>query len=301
MVECEHDVKRVVLVSICLRNGILAAINLSKLLLMFMSIQERQQPIIEIVDLVTAYGQRRILDGINLQILPGETMTILGRSGCGKSTLLRHLIGLSKPSQGHIFIKGQDITSLSEEEMLPIRRKIGMLFQGAALFNSMTVGDNVALPLREHTALEEPTIKIMTRMKLDQVGLAGFDDFMPAQLSGGMKKRAALARAIAMDPDILFCDEPSAGLDPIVAVGIDHLILKLKKAFHMTIVVVTHELASVSLIADRVALLDSGRIIALGTVEQLKQSADDKVQQFFNRIPDPESIDRESYLNSLIE
>ncbi|MDZ7263393.1 MAG: ABC transporter ATP-binding protein [candidate division KSB1 bacterium] len=266
-----------------------------------MSIQERQQPIIEIVDLVTAYGQRRILDGINLQILPGETMTILGRSGCGKSTLLRHLIGLSKPSQGHIFIKGQDITSLSEEEMLPIRRKIGMLFQGAALFNSMTVGDNVALPLREHTALEEPTIKIMTRMKLDQVGLAGFDDFMPAQLSGGMKKRAALARAIAMDPDILFCDEPSAGLDPIVAVGIDHLILKLKKAFHMTIVVVTHELASVSLIADRVALLDSGRIIALGTVEQLKQSADDKVQQFFNRIPDPESIDRESYLNSLIE
>lgn len=259
-----------------------------------------QQPIIEIVDLVTTYGQRRILDGINLQIMPGETMTILGRSGCGKSTLLRHLIGLSRPTRGRIFIKGQDITLLSEEEMLPIRRKIGMLFQGAALFNSMTVGDNVALPLREHTALEESTIKIMTRMKLDQVGLAGFDDFMPAQLSGGMKKRAALARAIAMDPDILFCDEPSAGLDPIVAVGIDHLILKLKKAFRMTIVVVTHELASVSLIADRVALLDSGRIIALGTVEQLKQSQDDKVQQFFNRIPDPESIDRDSYLNSLI-
>ncbi len=259
-----------------------------------------QQPIIEIVDLVTTYGQRRILDGINLQIMPGETMTILGRSGCGKSTLLRHLIGLSRPTRGKIFIKGQDITLLSEEEMLPIRRKIGMLFQGAALFNSMTVGDNVALPLREHTALEESTIKIMTRMKLDQVGLAGFDDFMPAQLSGGMKKRAALARAIAMDPDILFCDEPSAGLDPIVAVGIDHLILKLKKAFRMTIVVVTHELASVSLIADRVALLDSGRIIALGTVEQLKQSQDDKVQQFFNRIPDPESIDRDSYLNSLI-
>jgi phospholipid/cholesterol/gamma-HCH transport system ATP-binding protein len=266
---------------------------------LFMSMQP-QQPIIEIVDLVTTYGQRRILDGINLQIMPGETMTILGRSGCGKSTLLRHLIGLSRPTRGKIFIKGQDITLLSEEEMLPIRRKIGMLFQGAALFNSMTVSDNVALPLREHTALEESTIKIMTRMKLDQVGLAGFDDFMPAQLSGGMKKRAALARAIAMDPDILFCDEPSAGLDPIVAVGIDHLILKLKKAFRMTIVVVTHELASVSLIADRVALLDSGRIIALGTVEQLKQSQDDKVQQFFNRIPDPESIDRDSYLNSLI-
>ncbi len=258
-------------------------------------------PIIKIEKLETDYGTRKVLDGINLEIMPGETMAILGRSGCGKSTLLRHLIGLSRPSAGKIYIKGQDLTSLSEEEWLPIRRKIGMLFQGAALFNSMTVGDNVALPLREHTALEESTIKIMTRMKLDQVGLAGFEDFMPAQLSGGMKKRAALARAIAMDPDILFCDEPSAGLDPIVAVGIDHLILKLKKAFRMTIVVVTHELASVFLIADRVALLDGGRIIALGTVEELKQSDNEKVQQFFNRIPDPEKIDRESYLNSLIE
>jgi phospholipid/cholesterol/gamma-HCH transport system ATP-binding protein len=259
-----------------------------------------ESPIIKIEDLVTFYGQRKVLDGINLDVMPGETMTILGRSGCGKSTLLRHLIGLSKPSSGKIFMKDQDITSLSEQEMLPIRRKIGMLFQGAALFNSMTVGDNVALSLREHTELEDSTIKIMTRMKLDQVGLAGFEDFMPSQLSGGMKKRAALARAIAMDPDILFCDEPSAGLDPIVAVGIDQLILKLKKAFQMTIVVVTHELESVYLIADRVALLDGGRIIALGTVEELKQSGNEKVQQFFNRIPDPEKIDRESYLNSLI-
>ncbi|UCE04907.1 MAG: ABC transporter ATP-binding protein [bacterium] len=260
----------------------------------------KESPIIKIENLVTYYGQRKVLDGVNLDVMPGETMTILGRSGCGKSTLLRHLIGLSKPGSGKISIKGEDITTLTEEDMLPIRRKIGMLFQGAALFNSMTVGDNVALPLREHTKLEESTIKIMTRMKLDQVGLAGFEDFMPAQLSGGMKKRAALARAIAMDPDILFCDEPSAGLDPIVAVGIDQLILKLKKAFHMTIVVVTHELESVYLIADRVALLDSGKIIALGTVDQLKQSDNEKVQQFFNRIPDPEKIDRDSYLNSLI-
>jgi phospholipid/cholesterol/gamma-HCH transport system ATP-binding protein len=260
----------------------------------------KQIPIIKIENLVTYYGPRKVLDGINLEIMPGETMTILGRSGCGKSTLLRHLIGLSSPSSGKIYLKDQDITTLSEEEMLPIRRKIGMLFQGAALFNSVTVGDNVALPLREHTELEESTIKIMTRMKLDQVGLAGFEDFMPSQLSGGMKKRAALARAIAMDPDILFCDEPSAGLDPIVAVGIDHLILKLKKAFHMTIVVVTHELESVFLIADRVALLDGGKIIALGTVDELKQSDNEKVQQFFNRVPDPEKIDRESYLNSLI-
>lgn len=260
-----------------------------------------QQPIIKIDNLETYYGTRKVLDGINLEIMPGETMTILGRSGCGKSTLLRHMIGLSRPSSGNIYIKGQDITLMSEEELLPIRRKIGMLFQGAALFNSMPVGDNVALSLREHTELEESTIRIMTRMKLDQVGLAGFEDFMPAQLSGGMKKRAALARAIAMDPDILFCDEPSAGLDPIVAVGIDQLILKLKKAFHMTIVVVTHELESVYIISDRVALLDNGKIIALGTVDELKQSDDEKVQQFFNRIPDPEMIDRESYLNSLID
>jgi len=261
---------------------------------------DHQSPIIKIENLVTYYGKRKVLDGINLEVMPGETMTILGRSGCGKSTLLRHLIGLSHPSSGKIFMKDQDITILSEQEMLPIRRKIGMLFQSAALFNSMTVGDNVALSLREHTELEDSTIKIMTRMKLDQVGLAGFEDFMPSQLSGGMKKRAALARAIAMDPDILFCDEPSAGLDPIVAVGIDQLILKMKKAFHMTIVVVTHELESVFMIADRVALLDGGKIIALGTVEELKQSDNEKVQQFFNRIPDPEKIDRESYLNSLV-
>jgi len=259
------------------------------------------KPIIEIKDLVTYYGSRKILDGINLQVLPGETLAILGRSGCGKSTLLRHIIGLSKPTFGQIFIKNFNITNLNEDELLPILKKIGMLFQSAALFNSMTVGDNVALPLREHTPLEESTIKIMTRMKLDQVGLAGFEDFMPSQLSGGMKKRAALARAIAMDPDILFCDEPSAGLDPIVAVGIDHLILNLKKAFKMTIVVVTHELASVYTIADRVALLDAGRILALGTPAELTASDNPKVQQFFQRQPDPENIDREAYLNSLID
>ncbi len=256
--------------------------------------------IIKIKDLVTYYGNRKILDGINLQIKQGETIVILGRSGCGKSTFLRHIIGLSKPTSGQIFIKNHDITKMSEDELIPILKKIGMLFQSGALFNSMTVGDNVGLPLREHTHLEESTIKIMTRMKLDQVGLAGFEDFKPAQLSGGMKKRAALARAIAMDPDILFCDEPSAGLDPIVAVGIDQLILKLKKAFKMTIIIVTHELASVFMIADRIALLDAGKVIALGTVDELKASDNKKVQQFFNREPDPEEIDREEYLNSLM-
>lgn len=256
--------------------------------------------IISIRDLVTHYGNRPILQGINLDVRRGETMVILGRSGCGKSTLLRHLVGLAMPTSGQIIIKGYDLAAMSDAEMAPVLRKMGMLFQGAALFNSMTVGDNVALPLREHTRLEESTIKIMTRIKLELVGLAGFENFMPSQLSGGMKKRAGLARAIAMDPEILFCDEPSAGLDPVVAVGIDELILKLKRAFNMTTVVVTHELASVFKIADRIAMLHEGQIVAMGTPEELRSNAHRIVQQFFNRLPDAEELNSEAYLNTLV-
>jgi phospholipid/cholesterol/gamma-HCH transport system ATP-binding protein len=260
-----------------------------------------EEPIISIRNLFTHYGSRAILRNINLDIYRGETLVILGRSGCGKSTLLRHLVGLAKPTSGQVFIKGHDIARLSEDEMMPVLRKIGMLFQGAALFNSMNVGDNVALPLREHTQLEPSTIKIMTRMKLDLVGLSGFEEFMPAQLSGGMKKRAGLARAIAMDPEILFCDEPSAGLDPVVAMGIDKLILKLSQAFKMTIVVVTHELASVFAIADRIAMLHEGSFVTVGTPEELRASADPVVRQFMNREADGEEIDREKYLSTLVE
>jgi len=259
------------------------------------------EPLISIRNLQTHYGARQILKNINLDIYRGETMVILGRSGCGKSTLLRHIIGLAKPSSGEIIIKGNDIAKMSEEEMMPVLRKIGMLFQGAALFNSMTVGENVAMPLREHTKLEASTVKIMMRMKLESVGLGGFDDFMPAQLSGGMKKRAGLARAIAMDPEILFCDEPSAGLDPVVAVGIDQLIIKLNQALKMTIVVVTHELSSVFLIADRIAMLHNGSVLAIGTPEELRANTDPIVQQFLNREADEENIDREKYLKSLVE
>jgi phospholipid/cholesterol/gamma-HCH transport system ATP-binding protein len=257
--------------------------------------------IISIRDLVTHYDGRVILQGINLDIRRGETMVILGRSGCGKSTLLRHLVGLSAPTSGRIIIKGFDLTAMMEEEQVPVRRKLGMLFQSAALFNSMTVAENVALPLREHTELEPSTINIMTRIKLELVGLAGFENFTPDQLSGGMKKRAGLARAIAMDPEILCCDEPSAGLDPVVAVGIDNLILKLQRAFKMTIVVVTHELASVFMIADRIAMLHQGRIVALGTPEELRATNDPVVKQFMNREADEEEVDRERYLNSLVE
>ena len=258
------------------------------------------EPIIKIRNLHTSYGNLKVLKGINLDIFPNETIVILGRSGCGKSTLIRHLIGLDKPTEGEIYIKGVEIVKARENETEDIMKKVGMLFQGSALFNSMTISENVALPLVEHTPLEKSTIDIMTRIKLDLVGLAGFEDFMPAQLSGGMKKRAALARAMAMDPDILFCDEPSAGLDPIVAVGIDHLLLKMQKAFKMTIVVVTHEIASVFTIADRIALMHEGEFKFIGTKEEMKASTDPYVNQFLERRPDEEVMDKDRYLSSLM-
>src|SRR5262249_16499849 len=183
------------------------------------------QVMISLRGLHVSYGDREILHGINFDVMRGETLVILGGSGSGKSTLLRTLVGLEKPGSGQIWIKGKDITAVSEAELDEIRRKVGMSFQGGALFGSMTVGENVALPLREHTKLEDSTIEIMLRLKLEQVGLSGFEDYMPSQLSGGMMKRAAVARAMAMDPEILFFDEPSAGLDPIIAAGIDELIL----------------------------------------------------------------------------
>ena len=251
---------------------------------------------IVVENLVTYFDERRILDNINLRVRKGEVLVVLGGSGCGKTTLLRHLIGLLQPRSGHVYINGQDITRLTEEQLNEIRKKMGMLFQGAALFNSMTLGDNVALPLREHTRLAEPTIKIMTRIKLGLVGLAGFGGFKPAQLSGGMKKRAGLARALAMDPEILFFDEPSAGLDPIIAAEIDELILKLKRAFRMTMVIVTHELASAFLVADRILMLDEGQIIAMGTPEEIRANPNPRVQQFLNREPNIEMQDDEKYL-----
>jgi phospholipid/cholesterol/gamma-HCH transport system ATP-binding protein len=228
-------------------------------------------------------------------------LVILGGSGSGKSTLLRTLVGLERPSSGQIWIKGQDIAAISQGEMDEIRKKIGMSFQGGALFGSMTVGENVALPLREHTRLEESTIEIMLRLKLEQVGLEGFEYYMPSQLSGGMKKRAAVARALAMDPEILFFDEPSAGLDPIIAAGIDQLILELKKAFRMTIIVVTHELASAFLIADRMVLIDKGVIVAIGPTEEMKASTQPRVRQFLDRVAEPEVARELDYLQMLTE
>ena len=258
-------------------------------------------PMISLRDLRVGYGEREILHGVTFDVMHGETMVILGGSGSGKSTLLRTLVGLEKPTSGEIWLRGKNIATSSADDMDEIRRKLGMSFQGSALFGSMTVGDNVALPLREHTELEESTIDIIVRLKLDQVGLAGFEDFMPSELSGGMKKRAAVARALAMDPEILFFDEPSAGLDPIIAAGVDQLILELKKAFHMTIVVVTHELASAYLIADRMVLVDKGYVVAIGKTEEMRASTHPRVRQFLDRVPEPAVSEEMDYLQMLTE
>jgi phospholipid/cholesterol/gamma-HCH transport system ATP-binding protein len=266
--------------------------------------RERQDPggvAISVKDLRVKYGEREILHGISFEIQAGETLVILGGSGSGKSTLLRTLVGLELPSSGEIWMHGKNFASMSEVDRDELRKKLGMSFQSGALFGSMTVGENVGLPLHEHTVLDNSTIDIVIRLKLDQVGLSGFENYMPAQLSGGMKKRAAIARALAMDPEILFFDEPSAGLDPIIAAGIDELILKLKKAFKMTIIVVTHELASAFLIADRMILLDKGFIVADGTPQELQQSQHPRVRQFMDRVPEPELTGEIDYLQMLTD
>ena len=259
------------------------------------------EPMVSLRDLRVSYGDREILHGISFDVLPGETMVILGGSGSGKSTLLRTLVGLERASSGEVWIRGKNIAAISQDEMDEIRKHIGMSFQGSALFGSMTVGENLALPLREHTKLENSTIEIMLRLKLEQVGLAGFEYYMPSQLSGGMMKRAAVARALAMDPEILFFDEPSAGLDPIIAAGIDQLILELKKAFRMTIIVVTHELASAFLIAGRMVLIDKGNVVAIGTTQEMRNSKQPRVRQFLDRVAEPEVARELDYLQMLTE
>ncbi|MCB1733592.1 MAG: ABC transporter ATP-binding protein [Gammaproteobacteria bacterium] len=258
-----------------------------------------REPVIRVRDLVTHYGERQILKGVSLDVYSGEIMVIMGGSGSGKSTFLRFLLGLHVPTSGSIELLGQDITQLDSQEMYALRKKMGVSFQGGALFNSMTVGENVQLPLREHTDLDDATIEIMSRLKLELVNLGGFDKLMPAQLSGGMVKRAALARAIAMDPRLLFFDEPSAGLDPVVSAELDELILKLRDALNMTIVVVTHELDSAFKIADRITVLDQGDILLVGTVEEVRNSDNSRVQDLLNRRPRDETIDPDAYMARL--
>ena len=227
-------------------------------------------------------------------------MVIMGGSGSGKTTLLNHLLGLLLPSSGLVRVLGHDLTKLSAMERQLLRTRTGVAFQSGALFSSMSIGDNIALPLREHTDLDETTIGIMTRLKLEVVSLAGFENLKPAELSGGMIKRAALARAIVMDPELLFCDEPSAGLDPVVASSIDDLILRLRDAMGMSIVVVTHDLDSTFKIADRICVLDKGRVLALDTVEAIRASTDTRIQNLLNRRTEEAEPDPDAYLRRLL-
>src|SRR5215467_350900 len=246
-----------------------------------------QAPVLSIRNLHVSYGEREILHGVSFDVLAGETVVILGGSGSGKSTLLRTLVGLERPTSGDVILRGRNLCSLNDQEWRELRQHIGISFQSGALFGSMSVGENVALPLLEHTQLDPATIEIMVRLKLNEVGLNGYEDYMPAQLSGGMKKRAAVARAMAMDPEILFFDEPSAGLDPIIAAGIDQLLLKLKEAFGINIIVVMHELASAFLIADRMVLLDKVHIVAIGSTADLQASTHLLVRYLLDHLAEP--------------
>lgn len=255
--------------------------------------------IIQVTNLTTHYGSRKILNDISLSVNKGEIMVIMGGSGSGKSTLLRHLIGLEHPTNGCIKLLGQDIGLMTEQEMTQFYRKLGVAFQSGALFSSMTVGENIMLPLQEHTKLDQKTMEIMARLKLEVVNLAGFENLMPSELSGGMLKRAAFARAVIMDPVLLFCDEPSAGLDPVVSSSLDELILRLRDALDMTIVVVTHELESAFRIADRITVLDKGDILTIGTVEEVRASNNQRIQDLLNRHFEEEILDPDAYLARL--
>ena len=244
--------------------------------------------IIEVKDLTARFGKVTVFDKISFSIKRGEIFVILGGSGCGKSTLMKHIIGLHTPYSGSIIIDGEAITGTEAAEKRAIVQKTGSLFQSGALFSSMSLAENVALPLEEFTDLPLDVIHLIVRLKLSMVGLGGFEDYYPSQISGGMAKRAGLARAMALDPDILFFDEPSAGLDPITSAALDNLILQIRDSLGTTMVIVTHELPSIFAIADRVIMLDKRTkgIIAEGKPDELRDSSDNEwVRDFFNRKP----------------
>jgi phospholipid/cholesterol/gamma-HCH transport system ATP-binding protein len=265
---------------------------------------DEKEVIIEVRDIYKKFGSRQILSGVNLKVYKGETLVIMGGSGCGKSTVLRHMVGSVRPDSGSVYMKGQNIAELDENGLDALRKKFGILFQSGALFDSLTVKENVCVPLREHAKLDENIISIMVKMKLELVGLRGFEALLPSQLSGGMKKRVGLARAIAMDPEIIFYDEPTTGLDPIMAGVIDKLILDLSKKLSITSVVVTHDMNSVFRIADRIAMLHEGKILQVGTQEEIKNTTNPMVKQFIEGQPEgPVNffMSKEDYLEELIK
>jgi len=250
--------------------------------------------------LTTKFGSHTVLKGIDVAVRRGEVMVVMGPSGCGKTTLLRHLCGLSKPTVGTVTIDGQDLYSAAPDVLQAIRRRTGLSFQGGALLGSLTVIENVSLPLRENTNLSDRVIQATARMKLDMVGLLSVADLLPSSLSGGMRKRAAIARAIALDPEIVFFDEPSAGLDPITAAEVDNLICKLNKVFGITMVVVTHDLSSAHEIADRIIVLLEGQVAASGSVDEIWNSPAHGIRDFIERRMG-ENADRGMDVASLME
>ena len=241
-----------------------------------------QQPVVEICNLVKRFGDQLVLDGVNLQVMPGETMVVMGGSGSGKSTILRHMIGSLSPDSGEVKLLGHTLSELNEDQLNEVRKKFGILFQSGALFNSMTVAENVALPLREHTMLDHNIIDIQVKIKLELVGLREHADKIPAQISGGMKKRAALARALALDPQVLFYDEPSAGLDPVTSAEIDRLIIDLSKKLGVTSIVVTHEMDSAFAVGDRMAMLERGKMLMVDSrqaFEEIRDWPQDRIEE----------------------
>jgi len=237
-------------------------------------------------DIRKTYGNRTVLDGVTFEADRKKITYIFGTSGGGKSTLLKILIGALKPDAGEVYFGDRDIAKLRAEELDEFRKKIGMLFQHGALLNSLSVGENIALPIREHTVLEDAIIKIMVKMKLELVGLRDFEDLLPVQLSGGMQKRVALARALALDPEVVFFDEPTSGLDPIVASVITKLIADLNRLLGITCIVVTHAVEEAMRIADKIIILYRGKVLAEGTPQQIRESKNTLVQQFITGNPD---------------
>lgn len=233
-------------------------------------------------DVHKAFGGKKVLDGITFDIRRGETMVVLGGSGSGKSVLIRHIIGLHRPDQGHLFVDGEDIVEYEEEELIPVRKKVAMLFQGGALFDSMNVRENVAYGLREHTDLSEEAIRQAVREKLALVGLEGVEDLKPAELSGGMKKRVALARSISMEPRCILYDEPTTGLDPVSATTINELIREMQRRLQVTSVVVTHDIGSAFFVGDRIGYLFDGRMHFVGTVDEARTSGEPRLRNFLS-------------------
>ena len=237
---------------------------------------------IKLVDIHKSFGKQKVLDGLSLTIEAGKTTVIIGRSGGGKSVLLKHIIGLLKPDRGHVLIEETDIIGLSEKDLNEVRKKFGMLFQEAALFDSMTVGENVAFPLREQTKLKDEEIRRIVADRLRAVGLSGVEEKMPAELSGGMRKRVGLARAIALHPQIVLFDEPTTGLDPIMTEAINQLIIDTQKNFNLTCVVISHDIQSIFRIGHKIAMLYEGRIIEYGTPEEIRASDNPVMKQFLS-------------------